>query len=376
MQGLRVELGDEEPASLQQRADVDPERDTGRAVSLLRIAGEWDLAARASYRRFADEGAATDLDDFLAELQAASAGLPLAPDLAGLPRNDYGVLGEMIDSESLRAAWPEAFVLAGKALGLTAEISWWDTEERIDRPLPELGPEGSHYTEYRVRHLRVPGFLASRGASFQGAALDRAVFLDLDEIEMEERRYRSRPRPELPLRPAAGAEERRDLLEPLDEVERLYALVREDAGDDFGALVVDTVSLHERKHVLDTRDFLARGLAGRVLALVRVGLLPAAVRAELERRAQLFALCEAPDPRLPLAQCISYLPVEGGRRNSEHAVGYGILVKQFLAVLDGGAWTGAVPLEQLGLSREARLLPQLHRLPPETVRAIARAIEE
>ncbi len=356
--------------------DVDSERDQSTPLRQLRVIREWGLVARESYQRFVEQGESTELEDLLATLDASTLGLAGRAELSQVPHHDYGVLGRLLDSEALDDAWEGQFLLGGQALGLTAEIALWDVDERREMPLPERPEAGAHYIEYRVRNPRVPGFLASQGADFQGVGLDKVVFLDLDRIEAGEFWTTSLSGPELAPLPAAGASERRDLLEPLDVAQRLRSAAHAHYGDDYRRAVVDTVSLHERKHILDGRDFLAKGVGGKLVALFSAGLLPSAVRSQLERRAQLHALRHAEDPRIALAQCIAFLPVEGARRHSEHAVGYAILVKEFLTVLDEGEWEGAVPLAGLGLQGDASLLQQLHHLEPETIRAIAQAIDD
>ena len=365
-------LGGPPDTTLEGRDDVEPDRDRSDTVDRLRLVDEWNLVARDLYARaLAGDGA--DLDDFVTALDAAGHGLPGRVRLADVPRHDYGLFGEMLDPLEVAVRLPGQFVLAGQALGLPAQMTLYDVEAR--REVAVTDGDGD-YLEFHVRNLRVPGLAAHQGAAFQGAALDRVAFLDRDEIDRAERAGGlGGARPELAPRPAAGADQRRDLSEPYDVAERLRQLARAAAGDAYGERVLQTVALHEGKHIQDTRRFLEQGLGGQLWSLAGAGLLPGAVRAEVERRAQLHALRTCDDPRIALAQCLDSLPVEGSRRFSEHAVGYGRLVAEFVAVLDGGRFAGA-PADGLPLQRDAVLVQQLHRLDPETIRAVALAVAE
>jgi hypothetical protein len=226
-----------------------------------------------------------------------------------------------------------------------------------------------------VVNLRVPGYAASRGARFAGAGLDRFVFLDLDQVARDAGRARDLPEDALLAWPAAGALQRRDLSEPLETAERLSEAARSAADAAYGQRVLEALSIHERRHIIDVREFFDGGMFQQLSDVISAGLLPGAVRAEVERRAQLDALREATDPRIPLAHAISYLPLEGQATRSEHARGYAELVADFLVVLDEESWEGAQPLESYGLNRDRVLVQQLDKLPLEVIRDIARSIE-
>jgi hypothetical protein len=361
------------PATLEERVDLDPERAAGADLVTRRLASEWDLAARESYRD-AGRGQDVSLPDFLARLDATAAPLGDVPTLAGLPRRRFGVFGTLLDTSSLRARLPEAVVLAGKALTLPAELAWFDRVDCRERDLP--GPWG-RYEECLVRRPRVLGSLAASGVAIAGAGLDRLVYLDLDEIERErlgiEAWMRQAPQQ---ARPARDRQARLSTDEPLDVVARLQRRARQDAGDGYDALLLETIALHEQQHILDFQAFVARGAVGQLVTLAGAGLLPGSVRAAIERRAQLHALREASDPRVALAQAVAQLPVEGARRADAHAVGYARLVEQFLQRLDGGPLPDGSEPGTHGIDRGRVLLQQLDRLPPETVRALARALDD
>jgi hypothetical protein len=367
---LRLTGGEAE--TLEERIELDPERVHGRALPARLLASEWDLAARESYRD-AERGADVPLHAFLLRLDAAASPLGEVPELATLPQRDFGVFGTMLDTASLEAALPGSVILAGQALTLPAELAWFDRVECVERPLPE--PYAA-YRECRVRRPRVLGRLAAAGVGISGAGLDRLVYLDVDELERESRSNAAWAA-ETPqqAREAHGRAERLSLAEPLDVVARLLRRVRAESTLPDTELLLETIALHERQHIRDFQDFVGRGFGGQLATLAGAGLLPGPVRAEIERRAQLQALREASDPRLALAQAVSQLPVEGARRRDAHAAGYARLVEQFLQRVDAGALPDGTEPETHGIERGRVLLQQLDRLPPETVRAVALALD-
>src|SRR5262249_44810471 len=136
---------------LELRIEADPDRPRSPALRERRIADEWDLEARKTYDDV-DEGKGPDLEGFLARLDTAAAPLRDAPRLAKLPRRDFGLFGDMLDTEPLRTTLPDAVVLCGKALSLPADIALFDRVECATRELPDgAGP----YQECHVRRPRV-----------------------------------------------------------------------------------------------------------------------------------------------------------------------------------------------------------------------------
>lgn len=360
-----------EAVTVAARVDADPQRVGSADLQRLRLLHEWSLTARDSYSRPEDD---PTLDEFLADLDHATEGLGSTGrlQLASMPRVEYGVLGSMLDTAALREALPGAFVVAGQGLGMPPELAVYDVLDVREVSLPE--PPGGTYAECLVAGLRVPGYLASQGARFAGAGLDRFVFLDADQVLLEARgpaRVATEP---LQALPAHDLLSRRALDEPLDAAERLWAAARAEAGAAWVDRVRETLSVHERQHIVDVRNFLERSLAGQLLDIVGAGLLPGAVRAEVERRAQLAAMRLASDPRIALAQAVECLPVEGERGESEHARGYAALVAELIELLDEGDWPGSQPIETWGIDRRRVLLQQLPLLPPEVLRELALAI--
>ncbi len=350
-------------------------------IAARRLASAWRAYATASYRDAVERGISRDLDAFIEYLDLAAEQIPDAPRLAWLPRTSFGVVGEMIDTTPLRTALPNTFLIGGKALGLPSDLTWYDELERLTVPMPAALDAADTYLRHLVREARVPGVLVWSGRAITGAGLHRTVFLDVDAIM----RQTARTVPAsltLPVQPwPIGGPldiDLLDLAEPLDIADRLRAAVRAECAspDDYLALLVDEVAVHEEKHIADASEALTGSLGDTLGLVFNVGLLPSSVRAALEERAQLHALRNAREPRLALASMIDFLPVEGARERSEHAVGYRDVLAAFLAVLDAEAWPGAVALTELGLDRDHVLLHQLDRLDVETLRAIARAIPD
>lgn len=359
------------PPGPEERLEADPRRASGDDLARLAVQREWALAARAAYAEVLAGGEA-DLDDFLQRLDRAAAGLPDAPRLADLPRRDLGLLGTLLDPGPLEQRWPDVFLLGGQGLFQPAELTLYDVLDRRPRQDGEV-----RWLEHHVARQRVPGFVASQGGVFTGAGILDRVFLDRELLDDEVRRLALLTAgPDLPARPAADTAARRSLAEPLDVARALRVAAVADAGERLEALVLEALSLHEGQHILDAQEFLGRGVLGRLGMVLSGGLLPANLRAALERRAQLRALRRAEEPRLVLADCVARLPLEGAALSSEHAVGYAALVADLIEVLDRGAWEGARPLDELGLDRGRNLLQQLHRLDVPTLRALAEAVPD
>jgi hypothetical protein len=360
------------PTSPEERVDGDDARPQSDDVVRLRLAREWSLAARGSYDDAA-KGNGPDLRGFLLALDEAAAPLGDVPLLSELPWRSFGLFGDMLDTTPLRQSLPDALLLGGKGPGLPAELTWYDVVSR--ESVEDVRAVDGTYDRCLVRTLRVPGQAAAAGARFTGAGIIDVVFLDVDQMEQDVHLDRAlRWLPDREALPAVGRGQRRALDEPLDVAQRLTVAAVADAGEDYEARLLQALSLHEGQHIADAGQFLDAGLFGKLGDILSAGVLPSNVRAELERRAQLAALQRCDDPRIPLADMVAMVPVEGRRVASEHARGYGDLLAQFISQLDDEAWEGAVPLEELGLSRSQVLVQQLHRLDAETVRAVALSI--
>ncbi|MED5329911.1 MAG: hypothetical protein VX916_01320 [Planctomycetota bacterium] len=360
--------------NLRGMVESDEERTTGSALFATRVTHEWDLIARRTYSDELKGDGGLDFDEFLGELDNGVLPIPHAPQLTLLPRQDYGIFGEILNASGLEQTLPGIFVMSGKGLGLPPDLTAYENLGRHTRDVEE---EPFQYDQCFVRGVLVPSFVMSMGLGVAGAGVDRLVFLDLDVIERSQRyvemalrRWDLESVSDKPL-PLMSRQQPDDMSDPLDVALRLHAEAAREGGDAYPERVLETYRLHEEKHILDFHEFMRRGVAGRFALLIQSGLSPQAIRATIERRAQLYAIQRCSDPRIALAQAIEYLPVEGPLMASEHAVGYASVVKDMIEMLLSGKWNGAQSLGELGLDGNRSILQQLHRLDRETIRALA-----
>ena len=171
----------------------------------------------------------------------------------------------------------------------------------------------------------------------------------------------------LPLEPPARAGALVALLGQADRV-RLAILRERGASPTLDELVLLT-ALHEEGHLCDRTRFLPIGtnLLGGLRLLSAGGFSPRGVMRELEERAQLVCLAQAPDPRVPLADILA--AAEFGGSVTPHAGAYRELLEAWLELLAElvAADPGAFP----SLDRGHLLAHQLHWLGPEEVRAVS-----
>lgn len=236
----------------------------------------------------------------------------------------------------------------------------------------------------------VPSRPARAGAPIGGAALHEGYWIDVEVARDEERRWRERlhdlqaRRAELapalatrgPRCASAGVSGPRARARPYaaeGEAERVrLALLVERGASPTLAELLDAVAVHEQGHLCDRTRFLPLlQHAGAVLRmLLAAGFSPAGVARQLEYRAQLTALCETADPRLPLAECLDALDASSGP--TEHPAAYRELVLDLLVELDrarerGEPWAAALDAEHF-------VVHQLHLLAAEDVRQAALAL--
>ena len=150
--------------------------------------------------------------------------------------------------------------------------------------------------------------------------------------------------------PAGTAE-----LDPLDVGWRLAAMSPlQDSGLD--AAVLEVIRLHERRHLVDAFHYLPfeanvwRGLG----LLLRFGLSPSAIEAEMERRAELAALALSQHPELVLGHIAEFV---GEDEASPHARGF----TQLAADLIGALVAEGVAEADAAVSRWDRLDPAVVR---------------
>jgi hypothetical protein len=240
------------------------------------------------------------------------------------------------------------------------------------------------------------------GAEISGAALHEGYWVDIDSlrrerapwVDLERRMWGSNAEPRIARALATRGLEldgslgdgptmrraRRDdsaLLQESDRV-RLAVLAERRASGARGMGIsldelLEATSIHEQAHLCDRTRFLPlqRNL-GRLIALaVRSGLSPEGISRRLEYRAQLVALCEVRDPRVPLVSVLR--AAEGGANDvTPHGDAYRELLEDFLTLLD--AELARDPAAFPELSPRHVLGHQLHHLRPESLRRLAREL--
>jgi len=286
-----------------------------------------------------------------------------------------------------------------------------------------------HHERVEGEHLGVPfegvviwcegtdvaGGLARLGSLVSGAALHEGYWVDIESERRRharwlglERQYLLAERrgeleallaePGLPLfgDPAESdlaRLERRRVVPPLGAGDRLRlaillerALAEESATEREVSLVevvaaprtgrvrieelIEVIRVHEEGHLIDRTRYLPLGrnpLRALGLAL-RKGFAPGAIERELERRAQLVALCALPDPRFALVDLLD--AAEQSRASAgAHARAYTQLLGELLLEIDREIERDPDTLP--ALDRERTFVHQLHRLTPEELRGLA-----
>jgi hypothetical protein len=339
------------------------------------------------------------------------------------PRFDYGPIGELVHPGPLFSAADERAGLgrAGERVPGLARLC--DTIGRFGLfgAMSGRGPDGTMLRTVLVEprsgeHLGTPwsgtvawcegadveSRLGDAGATISGAALHEGYWIDLSivrrqaesfaafqhrfageqnegrvEAAIGSRGLRLTTPPGLLARRRA---ERRQVDPLLSQADRVRATVLAERGglpwSESGAPLVpfeelvEITAIHEEGHLCDRARFLPlRSNLGRALGLLfSAGFTPASVMARLEYRAELTALCSAPDPRLPLIDIL---------RSAEsasdvalpHPRAYRELLRDLLEVLDReierhpDRWSEIDP--------DCMLVHQLHWIPPEKLRGLA-----
>jgi len=392
--------------------EVDRER-----VGVALLAGP---GSRASAGSAAALGAARapvrDLDSLLERFDQLLA--PTRPSgglshLVDSPRLSFGIVGELVhpgprfskaDAQAgLGAQGAEVGGLAADLLslnrfGIFGELSGAGPDAAL---LPLLTLEWRSGTHLGVawagsvalcESADVEPQAARAGADIAGAALHEGYWLDVDALRAEEshwRRLASR------YAGAEGAERRAEVLAfggllvhardeeeltrgrcaqgaLLGEGERVRLARIAEGGmptlDEF----IEVAGTHEEGHLCDRTRFLPLSQHWlRALGfLIESGASPGRVMQRLEYRAQLVALCDAPDPRIALAQALDAAESGPGAGLTPHSAAYTQLLHDLLATLDSTLRRDAHSFP--GLDPARTLGQQLHRLGPEEVRALAR----
>lgn len=245
---------------------------------------------------------------------------------------------------------------------------------------------------------------AREGATISGAALHEGYWIDIDSVRRErdawarlqrefggedqrERRAAALATKGLAIaapadRPDLARLERRSVQSLLGESDRmrLSVLSERDSRPGRGASVsidelVQLTAIHEEGHLCDRRQLLPISEHPlRVAALVaRAGFGAQRIAERLEYRAQLVALCVAPDPRLAWVDVLSAGEVDGPGITA-HGEAYRRLLVDLIETLDRD-WERR-PAKYPELDRGHVLVHQLHRLPAETLRAVAKRLAD
>lgn len=331
---------------------------------------------------------AGDARDGLGAQGAAVGGL--SAELARIGR--FALLGEVAggggpDGTMLPTLWTEP--RAGEHLGVrwSGTIAWCEAAEAKSR----AGRAGARISAAAVHEgywldvdavreeLAVWRALARAFAGADGRARARAVLaerglaLPQDAAAFDEdveRLARSRRSSESLL----GEAQRVRLAVLVDRAGAAGELAAGGARSALGSVGLDELvavtATHEEGHLCDRTRFLplTRNLPAALAFALECGFSPQRIQEMLEYRAQLTALCDVADPRIPLAQVLDSADATAGAI-TPHAAGYARMLDDLLAVLDGAL--ARDPKAYPEIDRERTLVHQLHALGAEEVRGLA-----
>lgn len=384
------------------------------------------LARRVDAREAFLRAGATDADgvtsdeaglvDSLGELTAELARLAGDDALAEVsPRIQYGPLGEILHPGPVLSAEDEGLGRGargdsvGGVAGLFLRLGRFAL---VGQGVGQGGPDATvlrlvHVEERSGEHLGrpfrgtvfwcdgadVPGRFGRLGAAISGAALHEGYYVDLSMVAVDLARWdavRERFAGDgaaiaraLGAAPAAAARGLRTMTSPpLGAANRMRLSVMADraraAGTSGGDLepmtlseLAAVVAVHEEGHLCDRGSWYPLGVT-QVLRLISFaaahGFDGEELARALEARAQLVALCEAEDVRLPWIDILD--AAEGGGAGvTPHGRAYSQLLQDLIDRLDAeveaGGWRNA------GLDPSGRWIDQLHRLDGEALRGLA-----
>lgn len=335
----------------------------------------------------------------------------LAPEVADLaeesPRIGYGPVATVVHpgpTFSAEDAQLGRGVEGAPVPGLAAELAPRGRIALFGNALGQGGPDGAIlrlvHTELRVgEHLGrpfrgtvfwcygadVPARFARRGASISGAALHEGFWIDLERVEAERAGWRrvlrqfsgdaERVRAALDVVGPRVVKELRAAIEPTlganDRMRLAWMVARgEAAAPELVSLgeLAEVVAVHEEGHLCDRAGWypFRFHLRSLIVFAASLGFQPGRIAEALEERAQLVALCCAPDPRLAWVDLLDAVE-RSGPSITPHAAGYRRVLERLLArmsrELDEGEWPE--------LDGERRLVDQLHRVGAERLRGVA-----
>ncbi len=345
----------EQAAELALRHDHNDNRDDRERADLVAVRDEVrrEIAFESGLRRLLYEGygqkGAGDLGDLLAQIRHLSLAV-LGTDVVGVDaRFHLPLVGEMMDPFAAGlclhlARYNHHLALGHRAGGAVEGLMVTRLSVRDLDDLPALSVPGRCREVIGIdRSVRsLSGVL---GGDLAGVALLNHYIVDHDAVAEWAAAVAARQR--------IAAEDGNavlsdpvpvdtDQLDPLDVSWRLAA-VSPLQDSAIAPAVLEVIRLHERRHLVDSFHYLPfeaniwRGLG----LLVRFGLSPAAIEAEMERRAELAALALCREPRLVLAHIAEFT---GGDELSPHARGFSQLAAELVAafVAEGVAAGDAV----------------------------------
>lgn len=349
----------------------------------------------------------------------------VSAELRASPRLDFAPIGELVHPGPAFSRSDEADGLGTRGVpvgGLAAELGKLGRFALFGELLGGGGPDGTllpavWLEESGGEHLGVAwsGWIAyceaaevetragRAGAHISAAALHEGYWLDVDAVRGERAVWLALAQRFAPAAPddapaaaarvaavlaASGLElsardpdsrarERRASGALLGQASRVRLAVLASRAAPDGVLgsveldeLVRVTGIHEQGHLCDRARFLPlrKHLVAAFVFALECGFAPQRIQEMLEYRAQLTALCDAPDARVPLAQVLD--AAEGGGNGiTPHAAGYVKLLEDFLGVLDTALTRD--PARFPALDGERTLVHQLHKLGSDDVRALA-----
>ncbi len=314
-------------------------------------------------------------------------------------RLGLGVAGEAVPGFARAFAGIGRFALLGEVLGGDGPDATVLQTTLVERRSGEhLGAPWSGTVAW-CEGSDVQPRAAREGATISGAALHEGYWVDIDAVRRErdvwarvEREFggddqRARRTAALATRglaivspanrPDLARIERRSVQALLGESDRMRLAVlaerQSHAGGASGVTLDELVQLtaiHEEGHLCDRGRLLPISEHPlRIIALLaRTGFGPQRIAERLEYRAQLIALCEAPDPRLAWVDVLS--AGEGETQSiTPHAAAYQRLLVDLIETLDIEFERHPKDFPELDAGHV--LAHQLHLLPPDSLRRIA-----
>jgi tetratricopeptide (TPR) repeat protein len=354
--------------------------DAASALAALRDECGKQLAFEGELRRLVEDGYRSrdtaGLDDFLARVRAASHRV-FGRDVVGAPRRFQAPLvGDLLDPfDGALAAHLDRYnrhLVLGRRSGGTVEAMLHTRLSLQDLPdVPELAL-AARCREVVVCDRDIAPLHGVWGGDIAGVALLNHFLVDFDSLRswaggLADKRATATADGRALLADPIPAEPGAD---PFDAPWRLL-LASPVADADLATALLDTVRHHERQHLVDWLYYLPiEHNVWRALGLLfDFAWSPAAIEAEMERRAELASLALSPHTELVLAHILEF--ASAGDAPSPHVRGFGALARELTAALvaEGVAPADAAPARWAAAPMPAfrraarRLLGQLPSAP-------------